>query len=425
MRILRRLFMLSVLAAAGCSSFTDVPPPSSIVDPSAVQSQDGALTVYRGVISQFADLFGSKNADVQGYAYMTGIFSDEYYCSDTNTCGFNTSASIDLRRPPVDATTMFQNLQKARLSADQAAGLLAVYAPATPQSFIGQMHALKGYIYIMFGEFFCSGVPFGQAPYGGDVTYGAPRTTQQMFEDAIAQFDTALTYSADSARIQQLAMMGKGRALLDLGRFADAAAAVAGVATDFRYDIKYSSTSPNYLHLDFIDESVGDHEGANGLDFASSNDVRMALTNGLPSKFSAEDAPVSLADGIEARLIDAEAKLQANKVPEWRDALNALRTTAEIPALPDDSTINASATVRQNVMFRERAFWLFGTGHRQGDLRRLIRQYGRLVSAVYPMGTHAVIPGPFNLYSSIVVVDPPPSEAQYNPHYQGCLNHDA
>jgi hypothetical protein len=288
------------------------------------------------------------------------------------------------------------------------------------------MHAIKGYIYIFFGEFYCSGVPFGQAAYGGGLVYGTPRSTQQMLEDAVAQFDTAIAQSADSARIRQLAMVGRGRALLDLGRFADAQAAVAAVATDYQYEIKYNSTSPNYVDPTFFDQVVGDHEGSNGLAFASAGDSRVTVApNGRPSKFIPNTLPVMLADGIEARLIEAEAKLQANDAAGWAATLNDLRATASIPALSADSTTTASATLRQDVMFRERAFWMYGTGHRQGDLRRLIRQYHRTVDTVYPKGTHAVIAGPFNVYFSTVVVDPPRGEATTNPNYKGCLNHDA
>jgi len=41
-----------------------------------------------------------------------------------------------------------------------------------------------------------------------------------------------------------------------------------------------------------------------------------------------------------------------------------------------------------DVMFRERAFWLYGTGTRLGDLRRLIRQYNRDQSIVFPIGPY-------------------------------------
>ena len=41
---------------------------------------------------------------------------------------------------------------------------------------------------------------------------------------------------------------------------------------------------------------------------------------------------------------------------------------------------------RVDLLFRERAFWLFATGHRMGDMRRLLRQYGRAHDDVYPIG---------------------------------------
>jgi hypothetical protein len=39
-----------------------------------------------------------------------------------------------------------------------------------------------------------------------------------------------------------------------------------------------------------------------------------------------------------------------------------------------------------DLVFRERAFWLFSTGHRTGDLRRLVRHYGRTPATVFPTG---------------------------------------
>jgi hypothetical protein len=36
----------------------------------------------------------------------------------------------------------------------------------------------------------------------------------------------------------------------------------------------------------------------------------------------------------------------------------------------------------------ERAMWLWGTGHRLGDLRRMIHYYGRTESEVFPSGAY-------------------------------------
>ncbi len=41
---------------------------------------------------------------------------------------------------------------------------------------------------------------------------------------------------------------------------------------------------------------------------------------------------------------------------------------------------------RVDLIFRERAFWLFSTGHRVGDMRRLIKFYNRPAESVFPTG---------------------------------------
>ena len=42
----------------------------------------------------------------------------------------------------------------------------------------------------------------------------------------------------------------------------------------------------------------------------------------------------------------------------------------------------------QDLHFSERAFWMFSTGHRLGDLRRLVRQYERNADSVLPWGDY-------------------------------------
>ena len=69
------------------------------------------------------------------------------------------------------------------------------------------------------------------------------------------------------------------------------------------------------------------------------------------------------------------------------------RTLDELlPPLADPG----SARARQDLLFRERGFWMYLTSHRLGDLRRLVRQYGRPVAEVFPAGAlEAVRPGPY------------------------------
>jgi hypothetical protein len=112
--------------------------------------------------------------------------------------------------------------------------------------------------------------------------------------------------------------------------------------------------------------------------------------------------------GIDARLIEAEAALQAGNAAGMMTILNALRaapqqltapsptatgthaglTTPVMAPLTDPVTTDA----RVNLLFREKAFWEFGRGYRLGDLRRLIRDYGRAADGSntggYPIGQH-------------------------------------
>jgi hypothetical protein len=93
-------------------------------------------------------------------------------------------------------------------------------------------------------------------------------------------------------------------------------------------------------------------------------------TLNLPTqlKYPNNNSPATLADGIEARLIELEARLQGGAQAD-RDAvfagLNSLRATAITPAMP---ALAGSAPTAQaaavDQFFRERAAWLWLTGHR-------------------------------------------------------------
>lgn len=72
-------------------------------------------------------------------------------------------------------------------------------------------------------------------------------------------------------------------------------------------------------------------------------------------------------------------------------------------------------------MFRERAFWLFLTGHRLEDMRRLIRQYGRDQANVFP----SVNPTAIGLSFGTNVDIPVSEDEQNNPNFHGCTNRKA
>jgi hypothetical protein len=109
--------------------------------------------------------------------------------------------------------------------------------------------------------------------------------------------------------------------------------------------------------------------------------------------------------------------------------LNALRASPQVlgvfsvPAMaplptPGDLT---SAT---NLFFREKALWEFERGYRMGDLRRLVRQYGRSPDQVFPSGTFARNTVPSGPYGTEVAF-PVPDVEKTNPLFTGCLDDKA
>jgi hypothetical protein len=131
----------------------------------------------------------------------------------------------------------------------------------------------------------------------------------------------------------------------------------------------------------------------------------------LFNQFPNLNSPVTLASGIEARMIEAENFLKLGDVANFMATINAARATkAGLTPLTDPGTPAA----RVDLLFRERAFWMYFTSHRLGDMRRLIRQYGRATESVFPTGPY--IHG--GRYGTEVVLVPAQAELN-NPNWGG------
>ena len=134
-----------------------------------------------------------------------------------------------------------------------------------------------------------------------------------------------------------------------------------------------------------------------------------------------------LATGIDARLIEAEARLQAQDIPGMMTILNALRTAVQKLA-PNYSTVTMTALANPatqsdavNLFFREKALWQFSRGFRVNDLRRMIRQYGRTQDQVFPTGIFFKSGTPYG-----VDVNFPVTTDEYNnPEFKGCTDRKA
>lgn len=408
----------SLLAAgslvAGCNldktvavEAPDQVAPAALNDPTQLPSfTAGAQTDFQVAYA------GSSGSE--GQVNLSGLFTDEFIQTES----FPTRFEIDTRNITRENTTMgpiYLNLHRARAAADRASAQYQKFSQADAN---GRMQALNvgGFSLILFAENYCSGVPVSRLEDDfTTLTFGDAQTRTQLLEGAVARFDTVIASTSASAEQRNLARVGRGRALLNLGRFADAAAAVTAVPAGFVFNVQHSENTARQNNgvWSFTTNQgrwgVADNEAGEGLPFVTQIDARVpsrvrSTNGGLgfdggPMReqllYPTRTTGTRLADGVEAQLIIAEGALRAGDATTFLNTLNALRSnatvlaarniTAALPTLTDPG----STAGREDLLFRERAYWMYGTSHRLGDLRRLVRQYGRTAETVFPSGAYA------------------------------------
>ena len=87
---------------------------------------------------------------------MTGLLADELIDAET----FNTRIEVDRRATKsINGTTLttFQDIQRARATADLVASRFRQFDPTNPQG--PEIQALAGFTYVIIAESYCNGVP--------------------------------------------------------------------------------------------------------------------------------------------------------------------------------------------------------------------------------------------------------------------------
>ena len=198
----------------------------------------------------------------------------------------------------------------------------------------------------------------------------------------MARIDSGLALVANVAAsdafgtsIKNALLIAKARILVDLGQHAQGAALVTAIPTSFAWNLTFSTTagdngpytmngvgaSSRYVVSDSFDFFNGQlNIVKNALPFASAKDPRFPVIGSSTATQKAIDAytpfvgtvvwsdrsaPVPLVTGLDARLIEAEAKLKAGDIAGMMTIMNALRTApqklgkldvAAMAALPAD-----------------------------------------------------------------------------------------
>lgn len=394
---------------------------SAVISATASTGQSGraalAVNILDPVVAFSRGWGGSTTGGSDGVVVLGGLLSDEWTHSGT----FPTRREVDRRNIANDNVTIasaFSALALARTALEFEIARLGSVSPSDAR--LGELRALAGYVYLGFAETYCSGVPLD------DPNVGVP--TPDLFARAIARFAEALG-GPISAPHADLARIGTARAQLGLGNWPAAGAAAATVPDAFSFGTTHSAVAgaENFVFLMNTQQrrvSLADVEGATGLPYRSANDPRvpwdfvgLGFNAVSPQynvlKFASAASPLPVASGTEARLIEAEAVLNTGDVTGFLARINALRAAAGLTM----AGAPASPAAAVDLLFRERAFWLFATGQRLGDLRRLVAHYGRSAGSVFPVGAYPLGGDPYGTDANL----PVPSSARGST-YAGCTD---
>lgn len=451
-RSIRVLGVATVFAAAACNvdNLLDVKDPD-IINPGDIQDPSGAQALRNGALARLVQITGGSATPSESFWLLGGLLADEWRSGDT----FIERNEIDQRAIRIQNGNLENTTRlahRARVTALQARKSTEANDPGIAAWQIAEMFLVQGYAENILAENLCNGIALSYVLNNAAVE-GEPLTDSAVFATAVAHYDSALARlgtasDANSTRIRNRANVLKARSLMNLKRFREAGAAAALVPAGTAWFVRFSDNTW-YNQIWSLNNSAGRYtlpataEGPLQMDWVGAQDPRVPNCRGdttrtsvcylagaqLPVVFDgASGLPrhaqllwtqrtdsVAITNYVEAQLIVAEVQLDSADA-RWLTTLNTLRATVGLPALADPGTI----TGRQDLLFRERGFWLFGRGYRLGDLRRLIRQYGRTQDQVFPTGTY-VKGGSYGPDVNF----PIPQAEQNNSKFNACLDRKA
>jgi len=447
-RLSRAATALGLASLVACSGITDTlleATDPDIINPGDIASQEGARALANGTIRRLGDI----TAGAESTWLFGGLLADEWATSSTFVQNDETDQRA-IQENNGTVTTELYRLFRVRTSANQAIRGLNQYLPDETE-LIAEMYFARSFAELQLASDFCNGIPLSDGS-GDELVYGTPLPVAEVFTAAIAGFDSALALTggtgSNAVLLNRAARVGKGRALLGLNQVDAAAAVIAGIPTDFRYQTTFSlTTQTNTIWAQGLSAqryTVGDSVQGNqrnilvqnAIPFASADDPRLPVTKrttaGQDGQTFMNTTPVfgqltyvDVVNGLDARLIEAEKALRDGDATTWLAIHNALRASPPeihsvdippMPALTDPGTQEA----RISLHFREKAFWTFSRGQRLGDMRRLIRQYQRSADQVFPVGPHYK-GGNFGTDVSLPVV----TDEKNNPNFTGCIDRNA
>lgn len=376
---------LALCGATACSDFLVADNPGSVEEPNV---NDAA---YVNLIAN-GPVFGFQTAHTQ-QTYWNGQFTDELVNRDV----FVEEGQIDRRELYSEMSYInafvYAGMQRARFLGEDAARRLTVILgdTASRDLRIGRSLAYAGHAYISLGETMCV----------TPIDVGAPKTSADIFADAIARFQEAITIAntakahlltlptsvantnaiAGTDSVRHFALVGAARAALNRN---DKTAAITfanqvPAAFDFRAYYHDNTAGQRTRIFDRLGGTAASSWLGNTPFLAMAGDPRVPrTTTGVvnrplsPPSYSswtntvagATFAPITtvrIASGLEARYIIAEAQ---GPTAATLTFVNERRAAG----LQGAVTLTGDALMAELRDQRSRDFYL--DNHRLGDLRR-------------------------------------------------------
>jgi hypothetical protein len=387
--LFRTMSALLLFAATACNDFL------AATNPGAVEEKDvnvaanidilmyGAVTTYQFSHSEIT--------------YWNAQLTDELF----NRAVFAEEGEIDRRNLFSDMTYinafMYGPAQRARYAGDDAATRLkAILGDSASRDLrLARSLAYAGHSYVDLGEMMCT----------TPIDLGVPKTSEEMFSDAITRFQEAISVAtaaktylqtrtpvnavavAGTDSVRNFALVGAARAALNRDDKAAAIAFASQVPAAFEFRAYYSDNTTGQRNRTFERLTLGSNAYLLNTPFlAMTTDPRIpriagttgraytplsppsysTFTNTLAGGAFAPIMSVRVASGLEAQYIVAEAQGPTAATLAF---VNTRRAAGQQLAV-DLAGDALMAELRDQ---RSRDFYL--DNHRLGDLRRYLKYY--------------------------------------------------
>jgi starch-binding outer membrane protein, SusD/RagB family len=357
-----------VLVAASCRDALMVENTRDILS-EALDNPEAVTVLINGVAGDFSAVYmynalatGYSSNELQNVGSMTGWREIENGFADNQ-------GSVG---------TDYNNASRALYVADNAVERMRKLLPdAESRVETARARIYGGFTLLLMADNFCRVTIAG----------GPPITPVETYARAESHFTEALTIAtaAKAEPQRQQALLGRARARLMQGKFADARTDAAQIPRGFSFRALYSEASgrenndiatnavatirkeasvhPNYYKNALYQKDPRTPFLDKGPTTVGADAIRQFVEQ---RKYTSRSAAANIATWQQARLIEAEAELKLNNITRAVTLINEVRTAATLPAYTGPST--ADDVFKQLLYERSAEMWL--EGQRFADLRR-------------------------------------------------------